>query len=233
MRRRRHGGSIVPVVEAGVAAGVLAGGAMLAFVTIVSGWRGLGWFAPVRAFAGLFLGVRALEGGWGTALLGLCVHGAVAASLGVLFTAIALRRTDPLESVGTGVGLATIAWAVLTYGVGRVTNEALMQVVRAAPFAWFGGHIVFGIVVASARQLFDVALASRAVASGDGARGTATQDLPEAWAAGADVSSAEPSHAAARPRAMRALRVAARAAAGLGVAWLAAALTRRARRSEG
>jgi hypothetical protein len=167
---RRQVGSAAAVTTAGAAAGVIAGAGMLLFVSIVTAWRGLGALAPVEAFAGLFFGRAATAGGWGTVLLGLLVHGAVSIALGILFTAVALRRLDPLESVGAGVVLATVAWAVLTYGVARVTNPALMDLVRQAPFAWFAAHVVFGIAAASARQLIDVLepAAPASPARGDG-----------------------------------------------------------------
>jgi hypothetical protein len=154
--RQRRGGELGVILKAGSAAGVLAGASMLLFVMFAAGWRGFGVLAPVQAFAGLFLGRGALGGGWGPSLLGLAVHGAVSLSLGVLFTAIALRRTGPIESVGAGVMLAVIAWAVLTYVVVPLTNPALREVTGEVPIAWFGGNVVFGMVVALARQFVDV-----------------------------------------------------------------------------
>src|SRR5690242_2972051 len=66
-----RGEAAAAVVQAGAAAGAFAGAGMLAFVMIVTGWRGMGWLAPVHALAGVFFGAHAMDGGWGVSVVGL------------------------------------------------------------------------------------------------------------------------------------------------------------------
>ncbi|HET9595946.1 MAG TPA: hypothetical protein VFP65_10215 [Anaeromyxobacteraceae bacterium] len=152
----RHRGAAAALVEAGVVTGLIAGGAMLFFLCVASGWLGPGFLAPVKAFAGVLLRRGALGGGSGATVLGLLVHGAVSVCIGVAFTAIAVReRTGPMASVGAGILFAIGAWVVMTFVAARFLDPPLWELARSMPFTWFAAHLVYGMAMGWARQLRD------------------------------------------------------------------------------
>lgn len=131
---------------AGVLAGLSGGLAMLAVAAMLAQALDLSiWFQP-QVLASIALDTSPADGGASTALLGLLIHFASAAGLGVLFEAF-MRRVSQLP---TDLGVPELAG--LTYGimiwltayfVGPLLSEQLALLYGPAVIIQ---HLVFGAV---------------------------------------------------------------------------------------
>jgi hypothetical protein len=151
---RRHGLPLALAIgKAGVAAGVLGGLGMAAFMMTYCAFTGAGLLTPLKLFGATFYRGSALGPGFGAAFWGLVLHLAVSAALGVLFSAMFRADTAPLFEVAAAIVYALFAWLILTFLVLPVVDPVMRRAVPSMSAAWFGSHVVYGSVLGATKQL--------------------------------------------------------------------------------
>lgn len=132
------------IVDGGLRAGLFAGVVMLVVGMIISAASGAGFWTPLRLAAASVLGVDALIGGFGAALLGLALHLGAAAFFGVVFAALVDRDLAADRALLAGLVYGVGVWAFMTYAGLPAFDRTMLPRVRLAPGAWFVMHLVYG-----------------------------------------------------------------------------------------
>jgi uncharacterized membrane protein YagU involved in acid resistance len=136
------------IIAGGALAGVVAGLTMGLVAMGHAAAMGMEVWLLLDQIAALILGVRALLGGPATTLLGLAIHLAVSAALGVLFAMAVPRWTSTLLAFASGLVYGVLVWAILTWIVLPLFNPVMAERMQLWPGAWFVHHLVFGGVLA-------------------------------------------------------------------------------------
>lgn len=139
-------------LQAGAAAGLIGGLAMLTLLlvhTIVTGGSVL---EPLQWFGGLFYGQGAADAGFSSAAWGLAIHLAVSAALGVPFAFLVGPDVHPMTATLAGIVYGLFAWLVLTFVVVPIVDPFMARAVGEVPIAWFASHVPYGGALALADQ---------------------------------------------------------------------------------
>lgn len=141
------------VLAAGALAGA-AGGMLFALAAVAhAALSGTGVFFPARLVGATMVGPAALVLGPEASLYGLGLHMLVSIAFGVMFAMIVDRstRVGPALLGGMAVGIAALA--VMTFLVVPHVNPTLHARIPLVPGAWFFGHVLFGLGLATAPWL--------------------------------------------------------------------------------
>jgi hypothetical protein len=139
-------------LEAGAAAGMIGGCAMLTFLVVYALATGRGVLEPLQWFGSLFYRSGAQEAGFSSAFWGLVIHLGVSSALGVPFAALVGGDTDPMAATAAGIVYGLFAWLVLTFVVLPIVDPTMAHAVAQAPIAWFAAHVPYGATLSLADQ---------------------------------------------------------------------------------
>jgi hypothetical protein len=140
---RSHDDRVLLPARAGLQPGLLAGVMMAVVHVLFTIPRGVSPAEPARVVAATVLGDRALAGGWWVPVLGVLLHFAVSALLGMLFV-----RLVGLTARGRALGIALLyslaVWAAAQFLVlPLVSPESSLRFGTVWPF--FLAHLAFGL----------------------------------------------------------------------------------------
>jgi hypothetical protein len=131
------------VVSAGVTGGMVAGGAMLAFLTANASRADLPPLRPLALTAALFSGEGSRLGTESLVLAGL-LWAAVSVALALLY-AVLVPRDFPLVSAAmVGIGYVFFVLVAMTSWVLPVLNPAMRAGIQRTGGAWVLAYFVFG-----------------------------------------------------------------------------------------
>jgi hypothetical protein len=133
---------------AGIAGGLFAGGAMMAFVAAAAAAAGLPPTRPLELAAATFAGRAALEGGVVVLLAGALLWAVVSAALGLLYAAV-VPADFPLPSAAmVGLGYSFFLIAIVTPVVLPRLNPVMRAEMPEMGGAWVLAYGVFGVALA-------------------------------------------------------------------------------------
>jgi hypothetical protein len=130
---------------AGVAVGLLAAVAMMAFMAAVAAIDGSA-LDPLRAVGTSFRGTDPSTAGPLPVLWGIVLHLAVGAAFGLAFIAVAPRETTGPAGAVLGAGYAIVVMAFVLPFVVPALAPALHERMPAHGGAWVIAHALFGAV---------------------------------------------------------------------------------------
>jgi hypothetical protein len=155
MRRERLLGAEVPTGVAwtvkSAVAGIVAGAVMAVWAMVVAGVFGLGFWAPVRAIAAVFLGADHVGAAFaaGPVLVGSAIHMGLSAAFGFGYALVAGLLVRAL-AVGTqvvlGVAWGAVLWFVNTFALGPLLQAGAVSEANPA-WSWFVAHLLYGAVL--------------------------------------------------------------------------------------
>lgn len=134
---RTHG-----TVASGTVAGLVAGGAMAAYLVVAALLADAPALLALGAIGAVLPGI---EGATATAAVaGVLVHAAVSAGLGVFFAWVVPRDYPPACTAGVGVGYALFAMGA---AVGLFLPASFVWDLHAIGGSWVIAHAVYGAVL--------------------------------------------------------------------------------------
>lgn len=133
------------ILVPGSLAGLGGGIAMGIVAMILAAGRGLEAFEPLRLISAVVLGEDATEAGLGAALLGLAIHLAVGAAIGIFFAWFLPEDILTGSGIAMGVLFGAIMYALMSLlvvpGLNPVMHEGLHH-------GWFFvEHLVYGLTL--------------------------------------------------------------------------------------
>jgi hypothetical protein len=140
------------ILVPGLAAGVLGGLAMAAWMMASAAYEGLEPLAPLLPFGETFAGSEPRGPGYGNLLLGLAFHFAMSAFVGVLFTAILPRTFPPGSAAVVCVGFTFVVMAFMSSLILPAVNPALREDMPRLGGSWVLAHAAYGATVGVAAQ---------------------------------------------------------------------------------
>ncbi|HET8541063.1 MAG TPA: hypothetical protein VFL83_14410 [Anaeromyxobacter sp.] len=140
-------------VRTGIAAGVLGGLAMAAWMAASAALEGAGPLAPLWPLADAFARGPGAERSAATLLLGVALHLAFSAAVGVVLAAAVPRDFGPVPAGVVCAGGALLVMAVMTTVVLPAVNPTMRAEMPAFGGAWVIAHAVYGLTVGAAAQL--------------------------------------------------------------------------------
>jgi len=156
------------VILPGIAAGLLGGAAMAAWLTIAAGVAGMAALAPLKAIGLTFAGPGALAEG--SALLGLALHALVSAVLGIVYFAVFPRDLPPGCAAVVGGGYAMFALGIMATVVVPTVNAPFREAMQPIGGSWVVAHVLFGVALGLGPEL-----RRRLSRAGSGGAGPAAQ----------------------------------------------------------
>jgi hypothetical protein len=140
-------------IEAGAAAGMIGGVAMLVLLCTWAIATNHNVLEPLQWFGALFYGDDALRMGFGSALWGLVIHLAVATALGVPFAMFVGEDPDAMTATGAGIVYGLFAWLVLTFILLPLVVPTMARAVAQNPIIWFAAHVPYGAALSLSVQI--------------------------------------------------------------------------------
>lgn len=144
----------MPIWLAGIVGGVIAGGVMIGGIMTLAPFRGFGdLLTTPKLVAGTVQGEAAVNGGRGSATLGLLLHTAVAATLGFIFAV--MMAGLGLTNFAPNIRFAAVPGSGMVYGmcVFGVTEYVALPLIdrpmfkRLPPLDWALMHVIYGAVL--------------------------------------------------------------------------------------
>jgi hypothetical protein len=132
---------------AGVAGGLLAGAAMVAWAAASGAVAGLPPSRPLELAAATFAGREALAGGPGVLVSGALLWAAVSAALGLLFATLVPRDFPFMSAAILGVGYSLVVLALAASVVLPRVDPVMREEMPAAGGSWVLAYVAFGIVL--------------------------------------------------------------------------------------
>lgn len=131
---------------AGLQAGVLAGLIMAGWLMLEGGRRDQTVWTNANLLSTVLTGRQGLRSGFGMqTIAGLSLHMVVAGVHGLVFAALLSPRVRPLWAVNAAI-LFSIASYWISFGW-MIGQWAPMLAARASRPAWFGAHVLFGVML--------------------------------------------------------------------------------------
>jgi hypothetical protein len=137
----------------GIAAGVLAGAAMLAWAAGSAAITGLPPSRPLALAAATFFGRDALAGGPAILLSGAALWAGVSAVLGLLYAALVPRDFPYAPAALLGVGYSLVVLAIMASAVLPRVNPVMDAEMPSTGGSWVLAYVAFGAVLGLAPLL--------------------------------------------------------------------------------
>lgn len=138
---------------AGAEAGVLSGVVMLLAMMVYTAAIGEGFLFPTQQIAATFLGVEALIGGVGTAVLGVITHLVVAAVWGGAFGLLLSPLASTSAATGWGLAFGVGVWLTMTFIGLPIFDPVMSDRVSLYTGWWFAFHLLFGGVLGTTPEI--------------------------------------------------------------------------------
>lgn len=139
---------------AGIGAGLIAGVAMAAFLTIDAEVTGAGAWLPERLIAGSVQGVRALVSGPGAIVEGILLHLLTSAMFGAIFAVLLGQRNPGAITILYGWAFALAILLAMTFVALPSIDPTMAARVRVVPVVWLIAHLIFGTGIALTPLLY-------------------------------------------------------------------------------
>lgn len=131
----------------GLVAGLI-GGIAMAMTAMIRAWAvGMGFWLPPKLIAATFFDVEALIGGAGVIAVGLMVHMAMSAGLGMVFGLVGGSRMSAGAACALGMVYGVVVWTATTYIGLPLVNDVMSERMAMQPVWWFTYHLVFGAML--------------------------------------------------------------------------------------
>jgi hypothetical protein len=126
-------------VRTGAIAGLAGGGAMALFLVGAARWEGVPALHALRVVGDAFAGADPL--------VGLVVHAATSAALGILLAWILPRDFPPACCAGVGAGFALLVLGLMAELFVPMVHPAFVRDMHVVGGAWVAAHAVYGVVL--------------------------------------------------------------------------------------
>jgi hypothetical protein len=140
-------------ITGGVAAGLLAGAAMLVWAMGSAALADLPLTHPLELTGATFVGRDGMDGGAPVLLYGVLLWLVVSAALGLAFAAMVPRDFPFVSGAILGIGYSFLVLAVMTSVVLPRLNPTMRAEMPATGGAWVLAYVVFGVVLGLAPRL--------------------------------------------------------------------------------
>ena len=135
----------VSIWEGGALSGVISGLVLGIILMLYYASHGEGFTFPLKLIAASIFGVNALMGGVGCVAVGLIIHLAGSAALGVLFAFLTQKVFSAETSLSVGILFGFCTWLAMTYVMLPWLDPVMKARADMASGWWFGCFMVYGM----------------------------------------------------------------------------------------
>jgi hypothetical protein len=134
-------------VVSGLWAGIIAAAGMAILLIAQSTYAGLGFWFPLQLNSAVIYGSNAILGGFAATIIGLIMHVAIAAVLGIMFSVLLPNRISSSNAIRAGIVYGFLIWIVSTYIGMPILNPVMSERMALTPALWFFSCILFGALL--------------------------------------------------------------------------------------